>query len=116
VHRAPARAAGGETGHYRLGTGQRPRGAAVGRADRARPLVHRAPQLAAGHPDPASDRADGPGRPWPLQGGHRRMEGPRMSAVLLTGTGKRYDIVASFAQHTTVVAADPNPISPAQYA
>jgi carbamoyl-phosphate synthase large subunit len=39
-----------------------------------------------------------------------------MSAVLLTGTGKRYDIVASFAQHTTVVAADPNPISPAQYA
>ncbi len=39
-----------------------------------------------------------------------------MTAVLLTGTGKRYDIVASFAQHTTVVAADPNPISPAQYA
>jgi carbamoyl-phosphate synthase large subunit len=39
-----------------------------------------------------------------------------MSAVLLTGTGKRYDIVASFAQHTTVVACDPNPISPAQYA
>ena len=39
-----------------------------------------------------------------------------MSAVLLTGTGKRYDIVASFAQHTTVVACDPNPIAPAQYA
>ena len=38
------------------------------------------------------------------------------SAVLLTGTGKRYDIVSSFAQHTTVVAADPNPVSPAQYA
>jgi carbamoyl-phosphate synthase large subunit len=38
------------------------------------------------------------------------------SAVLLTGTGKRYDIVASFAQHTTVVACDPNPIAPAQYA
>ena len=38
------------------------------------------------------------------------------SAVLLTGTGKRYDIVASFAQHATVVACDPNPISPAQYA
>jgi carbamoyl-phosphate synthase large subunit len=37
-------------------------------------------------------------------------------AVLLTGTGKRYDIVASFAQHTTVIAADPNPLSPAQYA
>jgi carbamoyl-phosphate synthase large subunit len=37
-------------------------------------------------------------------------------AVLLTGVGKRYDIVASFAQHTTVVAADPNPLAPAQYA
>ena len=39
-----------------------------------------------------------------------------MSAVLLTGAGKRYDIVASFAQHGTVVACDPNPIAPAQYA
>jgi carbamoyl-phosphate synthase large subunit len=37
-------------------------------------------------------------------------------AVLLTGVGKRYDIVSSFAQHTTVVAADPNPLAPAQYA
>jgi carbamoyl-phosphate synthase large subunit len=38
------------------------------------------------------------------------------AAVLLTGVGKRYDIVSSFAQHTTVVAADPNPLAPAQYA
>jgi carbamoyl-phosphate synthase large subunit len=38
------------------------------------------------------------------------------SAVLLTGTGKRYDIVASFAQHGPVVACDPNPLAPAQYA
>jgi carbamoyl-phosphate synthase large subunit len=37
-------------------------------------------------------------------------------AVLLTGVGKRYDIVAAFAQHATVVAADPNPLAPAQYA
>jgi carbamoyl-phosphate synthase large subunit len=37
-------------------------------------------------------------------------------AVLLTGVGKRYDIVSSFAQHTTVVACDPNPLAPAQYA
>jgi carbamoyl-phosphate synthase large subunit len=37
-------------------------------------------------------------------------------AVLLTGVGKRYDVVSSFAQHTTVVAADPNPLAPAQYA
>jgi carbamoyl-phosphate synthase large subunit len=37
-------------------------------------------------------------------------------AVLLTGVGKRYDIVSAFGQHTTVVAADPNPLAPAQYA
>ena len=36
--------------------------------------------------------------------------------VLLTGVGKRYDIVAAFAQHATVIAADPNPLAPAQYA
>jgi carbamoyl-phosphate synthase large subunit len=37
-------------------------------------------------------------------------------AVLLTGVGKRYDIVSAFAQHATVVAADPNPLAPASYA
>jgi carbamoyl-phosphate synthase large subunit len=37
-------------------------------------------------------------------------------AVLLTGVGKRYDIVSAFVQHTTVIAADPNPLAPAQYA
>jgi carbamoyl-phosphate synthase large subunit len=36
--------------------------------------------------------------------------------VLLTGVGKRYDIVSAFAQHAIVVAADPNPLAPAQYA
>jgi carbamoyl-phosphate synthase large subunit len=36
--------------------------------------------------------------------------------VLLTGVGKRYDIVSAFAQHALVVAADPNPLAPAQYA
>ena len=35
---------------------------------------------------------------------------------MLTGTGKRYDIVSAFAQHTRLVACDPNPLSPAQYA
>jgi carbamoyl-phosphate synthase large subunit len=38
------------------------------------------------------------------------------AAVLLTGVGKRYDIVSSFAQHTRVVACDPSPLAPAQYA
>jgi carbamoyl-phosphate synthase large subunit len=37
-------------------------------------------------------------------------------AMLLTGVGKRYDIVSAFAQHATVVAADPNPLAPAQFA
>lgn len=37
-------------------------------------------------------------------------------AVLLTGTGKRYDIVSAFAQHAFTIAADPSPLSPAQYA
>jgi carbamoyl-phosphate synthase large subunit len=36
--------------------------------------------------------------------------------VLLTCTGKRYDIVACFAAITHTVAADPNPLAPAQYA
>ena len=42
--------------------------------------------------------------------------GDGAAAVLLTGVGKRYDIVSAFAQHATVVAADPNPLAPAQYA
>jgi len=37
-------------------------------------------------------------------------------AVLLTGVGKRYDIVSAFRQHAVTVAADPNPLAPAQYA
>jgi carbamoyl-phosphate synthase large subunit len=37
-------------------------------------------------------------------------------AVLLTGVGKRYDIVSAFAEHAFVIAADPNPLAPAQYA
>src|SRR5438045_5886542 len=47
-------------------------------------------------------------------GGGQRPTGG--AGVLLTGVGKRYDIVSAFAQHTTVVAADPNPLAPAQYA
>jgi carbamoyl-phosphate synthase large subunit len=37
-------------------------------------------------------------------------------AVLLTGVGKRYDIVSCFAQATRTLAADPNPLAPARYA
>ncbi|HEV3230366.1 MAG TPA: ATP-grasp domain-containing protein [Solirubrobacteraceae bacterium] len=42
--------------------------------------------------------------------------GGAVPAVLLTGVGKRYDIVSAFALHATVVAVDPNPLAPAQYA
>jgi carbamoyl-phosphate synthase large subunit len=37
-------------------------------------------------------------------------------AVLLTGAGKRYDIVSCFARLTNTVVADPAPLAPAQYA
>jgi len=37
-------------------------------------------------------------------------------AILLTGVGKRYDIVAAFARLTTTVAVDPSRLAPAQYA
>ena len=37
-------------------------------------------------------------------------------AILLTGAGKRYDVVSCFARLTTTVVADPAPLAPAQYA
>ena len=37
-------------------------------------------------------------------------------AVLLTGAGKRYDIVSCFSALTRTVVADPSPLAPAQYA
>ena len=104
--------------HHRLGPGQRPRVAAVAGADRARPLVRRAPFAGARPDDPAPNGRHGRARPRDLQGSDGRMAGPdqRDVAVLLTGVGKRYDIVSAFAQHATVIAADPNPLAPAQYA
>ena len=36
--------------------------------------------------------------------------------MILTGVGKRFDIVSSFARLTTTIAVDPNPLAPAQYA
>ena len=37
-------------------------------------------------------------------------------AVLLTGVGKRYTLVSAFPQRAETIAADPNPLAPAQYA
>jgi len=39
-----------------------------------------------------------------------------MSAIMITGAGRRYDIVASFAQHTTVLATETSRLAPGQYA
>jgi carbamoyl-phosphate synthase large subunit len=39
-----------------------------------------------------------------------------LPAILLTGAGKRYDIVSCFARLTTTIVADPSPLAPAQYA
>jgi carbamoyl-phosphate synthase large subunit len=39
-----------------------------------------------------------------------------LPSIMLTGVGKRYDIVSCFAALTTVVAVDPNPLAPARYA
>jgi carbamoyl-phosphate synthase large subunit len=44
------------------------------------------------------------------------MASPGGIGVLLTGVGKRYDIVSAFAQHARVIAVDPSPLAPAQYA
>lgn len=41
---------------------------------------------------------------------------PARPAILLTGAGKRYDIVSCFARLTTTIVADPSPLAPAQYA
>ena len=37
-------------------------------------------------------------------------------AILLTGAGKRYDIVSAFGEHAFTIAADPSPLAPARYA
>jgi carbamoyl-phosphate synthase large subunit len=42
--------------------------------------------------------------------------GAMTTTVMLTGVGRRYDIVSAFAQHACVVAVDPDPLAPAQYA
>jgi len=39
-----------------------------------------------------------------------------LSTIMITGAGRRYDIVASFAQHTTVLATETNRLAPGQYA
>jgi carbamoyl-phosphate synthase large subunit len=55
------------------------------------------------HPPSAARSKRGPGAAEP-------------TAIMLTGVGKRYDIVSCFAAHATVVAVDPNPLAPARYA
>jgi len=40
----------------------------------------------------------------------------RRVAVILTGVGKRYDIVSAFSAHAFTIAVDPSPLAPARYA
>lgn len=42
--------------------------------------------------------------------------GRRTPAIMLTGVGKRYDIVSCFSRLTKTIAVDPNPLAPARYA
>jgi carbamoyl-phosphate synthase large subunit len=42
--------------------------------------------------------------------------GRRDVAVVLTGVGKRYDIVSAFSAHAFTIAVDPSPLAPARYA
>ena len=44
------------------------------------------------------------------------MAGSERIAVLLTGVGKRYDIVSAFSAHAFTIAVDPSPLAPARYA
>ena len=101
--------------HHRLGAGERPRVAAVARADRARHLVRRPPVARGSTSDPRDDRAPARDRRRASTRG-RRADGRDDVAVLLTGVGKRYDIVSAFAEHAFTIAADPSPLAPAQYA
>ena len=129
LHRAPARAAGGEAGDHRLGAGQRPRVAAVVderieldlwyvehqslRLDLQ--ILARTPAMLLGRKGIYKGESGG----WDITERDAAGEGAGGAvsrAVLLTGVGRRYDIVSAFAQHTTVVAADLNQLAPAQYA
>src|SRR5439155_11861687 len=97
---------------------QRTRLASLGRADRARPLLHRTPLAGARPEDPEAHARAGARRLRPVQGPGWRLGGRAVSppAVLFTGAGKRYDIVSCFARLTKTLVADPSPLAPAQYA
>ena len=122
VHAAPARPPGGQARHHRLGPGQRPH--ALPWPERIELdlwyVDHRSLRLDVADPagGPRGCCSSGEGLYKGDTGGWKRpdVREPAMKGVLLTGVGKRYDIVSAFAQHATVVAADPNPLAPAQYA
>lgn len=52
----------------------------------------------------------------PAGGDAAAAAGPERPAILLTGAGKRFDIVACFAALTRTLVGDPSPLAPAQYA
>ena len=94
-------------GHHRLGPGQRPHRAAVGRAHRAGPLVHRAPLLAPGPADHLAHGADGPGRRRPVPRRRAGLARPaqRLLALALRATGEAPAAAATAGAPTAQPAA-----------
>ena len=98
-------------GHHRLGAGQRPRVAAVGRAHRARPLVRRAPLAALDLRDPGADgarcssAATGSTRARPAAGRTVTTRAPSCSPASASATTSS----AAFAQHATRRRGRPQP-------
>lgn len=68
------------------------------------------PSARGGRPGTPSARRGHPGTP---SAGQRRSGTP---SILLTGVGKRYDIVSCFAKLTKTIAVDPSPLAPARHA
>ena len=74
-------------------------------------------RIAAARPaDPRPHGRDPRARRGPLQGGDRRMASRRIAGRPPDGRRQALRHRGAFAQHATVVAADPNPLAPAQYA
>src|SRR4051812_72211 len=98
-----------------MGPGERAHRTAMGSPHRTRFLVRRQPLRVGRSADLAEDGLALGIREGPLQGRQGRMEAHDV-AVILTGVGKRYDIVSAFARHAFTIACDPSPLAPAQYA
>ena len=121
VHRAPARAPGGEARHHRLGAGQRPRVAAVvASASSSTSTTSSTARWRSTCGSCARTPAMVLRRRGLYKGARRRLGGRAVSrrparAAHGRGQALRHRLVLRAAL-TTTVAADPAPLAPAQYA